>query len=273
MIAQHEVDLRSYDLILVNTSGGKDSSVAGLYVAKLAEAAGVLDRVLMVHATFAEEWPGTVEIVRQQAYQLSVPFLVVSRGESLLTYVRRRGKWPSSLQRYCTSDFKRAPIDKVITAKAPRSSEWTRRPFESRLNSRPRVLNVMGIRADESPARSKRVPFRRDPRRTNSARIVDEWLPIFRLTKQEVWDTIHENDIPIHQAYKLGMPRLSCMFCIFAPKAALVLAGKHNPEMLRAYVDVERETGHDFRVGLKIADVLAEVEAGAGSEPITDWRM
>ena len=69
------------------------------------------------------------------------------------------------------------------------------------------------------------------------------------------------------------MPRLSCRFCIFAPKAALVLAGKHNLPLLKEYVAVEKEIGHDFRKDFKIAAVLAEVEAGKDAGPVADWKM
>lgn len=255
------MDLNDYDLILVNTSGGKDSSVAAFIVARMAEEWGVKDRIVLVHATFHEEWPGTVHLIQQQAAQLGLSLVVVERGEDLLDYVERRGMWPSSQQRYCTSDFKRAPIDKVITARAPG------------LDRQARVLNVMGIRAQESPARAKRRPFRRDDRRTNGRRIVDEWLPIFDMTLDRVWSIIGANGIPVHPAYALGMPRLSCIFCIFAPKAALLLAGKHNLDLLRRYAEVERKIGHSFRQDLKISDILAEVEAGSAAGPVSDWKM
>jgi 3'-phosphoadenosine 5'-phosphosulfate sulfotransferase (PAPS reductase)/FAD synthetase len=255
------MDLRAYDLILVNTSGGKDSSVAAWVVAKLAEEQGVKDRIVLVHATFPEEWEGTVELVKAQAAQLGLPVEVCERGEGLLDYVRRRKMWPSNKARYCTSDFKRAPIDKVITRLAPGKED------------RVKVLNVMGIRSEESPARAKKEEFRPDERRTNTRREVDEWLPIFDMKLAEVWKIITDNNIPVHPAYKQGMPRLSCRFCIFAPKAALVLAGKLNPELLREYVKVEAEIGHSFRDGFKIAEVLAEVEKGAPAEAVADWKM
>lgn len=261
-IERRPVRLDRYDLILVNTSGGKDSSVAAFKVTKLAEEQGVKDRVLLAHASFSEEWPGTTEIVARQADHLGLPHVVVSRGEDLLDYVERRGFWPSAKARYCTSEFKRAPIDKVITARARGGPEPSR------------VLSVMGIRAEESPVRAKRKPFRRDDRRTNGRRLVDEWLPVFRMTLPEVWAFIKENGTPVHPAYELGMPRLSCVFCIFAPRAALVLAGKHNPELLRRYAEVEKKIGHSFRQDLRIADVLSEVEAGAApAAPVEDWKM
>jgi len=258
-------NLRDYDLILVNTSGGKDSSVAAWMTMEIAKAQGVRDRVRLVHATFPEEWPGTVALVYEQAKQLDALPKVVQRGESLLNYVRRRGKWPSPRQRYCTSDFKRAPIDKVITEWAPRYAKQVR-PW--------RVLNVMGIRAAESPARAKRAQFALDTRRSNRVRTVDTWLPIFDWSTEEVWGTIRANQIPTHRAYALGMPRLSCVLCIYAPKAALVLAGRENPELLAQYVEVERETGHRFRQDLSIAEIQEAVAAGAQpTEKIESWRM
>jgi 3'-phosphoadenosine 5'-phosphosulfate sulfotransferase (PAPS reductase)/FAD synthetase len=254
-------DLREYDLILVNTSGGKDSSVSAWVVAKAAERQGVKDRMVLVHATFAEEWKGTVEIVRRQAEQLGLPFEVVTRGEGILDYALRRKKWPSPKQRWCTSDFKRAPIDKVITRLAPG------------VDKRMRVLNVMGIRAQESPARAKKAAFERDGRRTNGRRLVDNWLPIFDWTIERVWSFIRENTIPQHHAYALGMPRLSCPLCIFSPKVALVLAGRHNPELLRKYVAVEKAIGHKFKADLSLAEVLAEVESGQEPVAVSDWKM
>lgn len=254
--------LETYDLILINTSGGKDSSVAALKVCRMAEVAGVKDRVLLVHATFREEWDGVVDLVHRQAEQLQLPVEIVTRGEGLLDYVRRRRMWPSSQARYCTSEFKRAPVDKVITRRAP----WLD-------GHRSRVLNVMGIRAQESPARAKRVAFERDERRSNSRRMVDNWYPIFDMTLDRVWEVIRKYRIPQHEAYSLGMPRLSCCFCIFAPKPALVLAGRHNVKLLREYVAVEKEIGHTFRADFSIAEVLEEVEAGASPGSVTDWKM
>lgn len=261
-------DLRDYDKIVISTSGGKDSSVAAWKTARLAEEAGVKNRLLLAHATFKEEWDGTVDVVRLQADQLGLPFEVVrrvdqgGREESLLDYVRRRRMWPSPAQRYCTSDFKRDPIGKLVTRVAP--------GIDRRLN----VLHVMGIRAQESKKRAKKLPFEGAYGRwTNGRRLVDVWFPIFEMKLEEVWSTIKANSIPQHGAYALGMPRLSCRLCIFAPKEALVLAGRHNRELLEEYVKVEREIGHKFRQDLSMAEVLAAVEAGEEISSVPDWKM
>lgn len=260
-VVSHDVDLRSYDRVVINTSGGKDSSVAAWYVTALADALSVKERVVAVHATFPEEWDGTVELALAQCHQLGIPLKIVSRGEALLDYVLRRGRWPSSQQRYCTSEFKRAPIDRAITRLASH-------PFRQL-----RVLNVLGIRRDESPARSRKAPFQRDARRTNGRRVVDQWFPVFELTATQVWEVIHRHNIPTHPAYAAGMPRLSCRFCIFAPRPALIRAGQLNPELLRQYAKVEDAIGHSFRTDVSMREILEAVERGDTPGEIRSWEM
>lgn len=247
-----DMDLTPYDLILINTSGGKDSSVISFLVSRLAEKQGVKDRIVLVHATFPEEWEGTVDLVKTQAEQLGLPLEVVTRGESLLDYVLRRGMWPSWSARFCTSDFKRGPINKVITRRAPGKDRQAR------------VLNVMGMRAEESPARSKLTPFSQDKRRSNGRRIVDTWLPIHAMLETEVWETIHTNNLPQHPAYAHGMSRLSCCFCPLASRKDLLTAGRYNRRLLKAYVEVEKKIGHLFRHKDPIQGILDEVEAVHG---------
>jgi hypothetical protein len=69
------------------------------------------------------------------------------------------------------------------------------------------------------------------------------------------------------------MPRLSCCFCIFSPRPALLLAGKHNPELLAEYVAVERWTGHAFRQELPLASIQEALARGEEPGPIADWVM
>lgn len=98
-------------------------------------------------------------------------------------------------------------------------------------------------------------------------------MPIHNWTLTEVWACIKASGVAYHFAYDLGMPRLSCCFCIFAPKAALVLAGQHNTELLREYVRIETKIGHTLRQNLSLAEVLKEVEAGQAAGAIEDWNM
>lgn len=252
------MDLHSYDIILVNSSAGKDSQATLDYIVEQARAQDVLACVVVVHADLGRvEWAGTKELAAEQAAHYGVRFEVVKRSQDLLDHIEQRRLWPSSNTRYCTSDHKRDQVAPLITRLVKELGLKDRKA---------RVLNCLGIRAQESSARSKKAQFAADKRLTNSKRSVVTWYPIFHWTEAEVWARIKASGVRHHPAYDLGMKRLSCCFCVFAPKSALVIAGRHNPELLDAYVDVEARIGHQFTATLSIAAVREAVRSGA---PIT----
>lgn len=73
-------NLRHFDLILLNSSGGKDSAAMLVVMKKLAEAQKVLDRVEVVHADLGgAEHDGVRELAEDQARRLGLPFHVVHR--------------------------------------------------------------------------------------------------------------------------------------------------------------------------------------------------
>lgn len=248
------MNLHDYDLIVVNSSGGKDSQTALRQVWLLArEQDFPSERIIVSHQDLKRmEWEGTKDLARGQAELYGFKFKVSGRNEELLDYVRRRGKWPDNRNRYCTSDFKRTPGQKVISAYA----------YMHRIPGRPfRVLQVFGFRAEESPARKKKPVLARN-KRWNSRVQVTDWLPIHEWTEDEVWADIKASGVPYHPAYDIGMPRLSCSFCIFAPRGALIIAGRARPKLLEEYVAVERDIGHTFRQKQSLADIKAAIERG-----------
>lgn len=65
-----QIDLASFDCIVINTSAGKDSQAMMDYVVGLARAAGVLHKVIAVHADLGRvEWKGTRELAETHAKQ------------------------------------------------------------------------------------------------------------------------------------------------------------------------------------------------------------
>lgn len=252
------MDLREYDWIVVNTSAGKDSQTTLRLVAELADEQGVSDRIMVAHADLGRiEWEGCKELAQQQAdhYNLGGQFWAMARPQGdFLQLVRDRGKWPDSKNRLCTSSLKRDQITKLFT-------ELTRKLNLPR-GKAARILNCMGMRAEESPMRSKMQPFVPGQRGSNNLRQIDLWLPIHAWRLQQVWDSIKASGVPHHQAYDLGMKRLSCKFCIFADKASLAIAGRHDPALLAEYVALEQEIGHTFRNGFRIAEIQEAIAAG-----------
>jgi 3'-phosphoadenosine 5'-phosphosulfate sulfotransferase (PAPS reductase)/FAD synthetase len=256
-------DLATYDLILVNTSAGKDSQAMLDYVVELARAAGVQHRIELVHCDLGRmEWPGTRELAEEHARHYGLPLHVVARDRDLLHQVEHeRGMWPDSARRYCTSDQKTSQVAKLIT----------RRAHALRLLGRvPRVLNCLGMRAEESPARAKKVPFGPDGA-SNTVKVVDRWLPIHTWTLADVWARVRAAGTRPHPAYAAGMPRLSCRFCVLASRSALVLSARLNPELAAEYAAVERRIGHSFKAKLSMAEIVADAEM-ARDVAIEDWR-
>lgn len=261
-------DLTAYDRIIVSTSAGKDSQAMMTAVHRAAVEQGVADRLVAVHADLGRvEWEGTAELARQQAEMLGIRFEIVKRPQGdLLEHIEQRGMFPSSTTRYCTSDHKRGQIAKVLTK------------LSREIDGPCRFLQCLGFRAEESPARAKRIQFGANVRNSSKTRQVDDVLPIHDWSTEDVWSEIEASGLPHHRAYDLGMPRLSCVFCIFAPKAALKIAGRANPELLDAYVEVEERIGHTFRKELSLAQVRDEIAADAGADDAAElasaeWSM
>ncbi|MFQ5627883.1 MAG: phosphoadenosine phosphosulfate reductase family protein [bacterium] len=264
----------NFHFIVVNSSAGKDSQTA-LRQTVLLSSEHSFDRrnICVSHQDLGRmEWPGTKELAYKQAGFYGIEFIVskyrTKHGKhlELLDYVKKRCKWPSAKNRYCTSDFKRTPGGRILTMKG-------REAKQDGIKC-PVILNVYGFRAEESPARARKPKFTQNKRFSNKSRLVFDWLPIHHWTENEVWTDIHESGVPYHPAYDLGMPRLSCSFCIFAPRAALICAGHARQEMLTEYVKVEDQIGHSFRQELSLSDILKAVQNGEKPKNMNgNWNM
>lgn len=299
-------NLNNFDVVLVNSSAGKDSQAMLTYLVELAgQQSASLDRFLVVHADLGRvEWDGTRELAARQAAAYGLRFETVARDQDLLDQVvarrttldaeadametraaaiaeetltlptdqagreragtmlaeresllataakkRATPAWPSSAARYCTSDQKTSQVAKLMTRLA---AQWREAG-----NTRPiRILNCLGIRAAESPARAKKSPLGPDSA-SNSRREVTRWLPIFDWSDELVWATIRRSGLPYHEAYDAGMPRLSCVFCVLSGRRELVLAARLNPGLAEQYLQVERKVGHTFRADLSMEQIVA----------------
>lgn len=237
--------------IVVNSSVGKDSQTALRATVRACDEAAIpRSRIVVSHQCLGEvEWPGVVGLVHEQAqaYGLRVEVTRYRAKDgtepTLLDYVRRRRKWPDSAARYFTSEFKRGPGGRLLV-RLHRESPGP-------------ILNVYGLRSEESPARASKKPFTSNARFSCASRPVWDWLPIHSWTEAEVWADIKASGVRHHPAYDLGMPRLSCCFCVFAPRAALAIAAKANPELFERYRAVETEIGHTFRKGFSLASIAS----------------
>ena len=288
-----DMDLTKFDIIACSTSSGKDSMAMLYTIARLAEAQGVLDRVVALHAELGPrmDWPGCTELAEQQTGMLGIGLITCTRigrvstgrfredqnavpayakGEvigDLLNDVEHRDyqlrttatQWAGSTEitasgdtkgelaeakagappwfspaiRFCTSDAKRAPLQRKMTELVHQWREdhgWKARGRGGRVC---RVLDVQGLRAKESTGRSKLDQL--ELQQKTATREKWTWLPIQWWTEAEVWQCIEESGLPYHEVYdygsksgtsveqriSAGMPRLSCRYC-FAHETKVV---------------------------------------------------
>jgi DNA sulfur modification protein DndC len=220
-------------LFVVSHSGGKDSQAQYNVIKGLVAA----DQIVVIHAVLpGVEWAGTVE--HAEATTQGSPFYTVQAKKTFFEMVERRKMWPSAQHRQCTSDLKRDPIDKQVRAILK----------ERGLT---RVVNCMGIRAQESPKRAKAIPFKINKRNSIAGREWYDWLPIHNYLIGDVWLEIKKAGQQPHWAYAAGMSRLSCCFCILASKADLTRAAELNPELYAKYVALEKKIGHTIQAPKK----------------------
>ena len=218
-------------LVAINTSGGKDSQAMTILLARHVP----LHQLVAVHAPLTDvEWPGTVELIRD-TLPPGIPLILapIASGETLLQRIERRGKFPDPKRRWCTSDFKRTPIEREL-----------RRHLKANPRFRGRIINAMGLRRDESAERSKRNPWTYNNRNSKAGRAWYDWLPIFEFTEAQVFGTIATAGQTPHPVYSLGLTRCSCSFCIFGSASDLATAARLRPDLYRDYAALERRIEH-----------------------------
>lgn len=236
--------------VYVSHSGGKDSQA--LYAWTVANVPA--DAVTVVHADLGEvEWEGVQDHIRDTiAHDLNVVRAVDRDGnvKTLLDMVRHRARtrpdvpaWPSSATRQCTSDLKRGPIHKFIR------NDMKRRGCTL-------AVNVTGLRGEESPARAKRDACSLNKDLSKAGREVWDVSPIHDWTTADVFQTIADAGQEPFWAYAAGNQRLSCVFCIMGCDGDLANGARQRPDLVRTYLELERETGWTMFNGKSLADRL-----------------
>lgn len=239
-------------------SGGKDSQAMYAALRDLIPA----DQLHVVHADLGDvEWSGVkTHITENIDTDLMIAQAIHADGSTkdLFSAIRARRvaldtpsakypnarreapAFPSSASRFCTSDLKTGPIWKVI-----------------RNHGHHLVVNCVGIRGGESPARAKKIAERGtlnlNSKNTNGAREAYDWWPLAhwncRTDKNfdsatmvdDVFGTIADAGQEPHPMYAAGNERLSCVFCIFGSVNDLRNGAAARPELAARFAQLEAD--------------------------------
>lgn len=232
-------------LVVVNHSGGKDSQATYAVIRSLVPA----DQLIVVHADLGDdvEHIGLIDHIKSNInHDLLIAQAIWKDGsrKTLLNAIEDRGRWPSSAARYCTSDLKRTPCNKVVRAQ----HDWKAKPRS--------VINCFGFRAEESSARSKRPTWARIDRECTQTREWFEFSPIHDLTTAEVFEVIRLDGQTPHPIYATGNERLSCVFCVLGSANDIKNGAKQRPELFQRYVELEQKMNHKFRAKQSLAEIV-----------------
>lgn len=262
-MSKHSLELTTtnWDKIVVCVSGGKDSAA----LMQMAVENFPKDKLVAVHSVIDIDWNETIGVVREQAKHFGLELVEVQavhadgRPKGVLSQLtsprvsRSTGEvgqyqFPDACNRWCTSMVKVAPIDKYVRSLTGN------------------VLVLIGERAEESSQRAQLEAWRPDEKLSTRARKVVKYSAILEMKESEVWNVIEKNNIPKHPCYSWGVSRASCAICIFSSNAEIALAAKHAPNVVRDYINAEKQITHTFRYKkatkkapeqkLTIADIL-----------------
>lgn len=70
-------------------------------------------------------------------------------------------------------------------------------------------VKITGIRSEESPRRAKRSQIEDDRHGSKFIHVIKNW------TEKDVWQYIHENNLPYCELYDQGFKRIGCVLCPF----------------------------------------------------------
>lgn len=250
-------------VVAFSLSGGKDSTAAaGAATAMLDELGHPRERRVAIHADLGRaEWRNTPATVEAVAAHFGLTLMtvrhrthdMVSRWEARFSEGMRRyaalevfnliGPWSSSSLRFCTSEMKQQVISPALLREFPGEA----------------VLSVVGIRREESRARSEAPISRPEPRweRRNGSRMMT-WHPIADWSVADVWRFHHEAGLPIHEAYAVfGSGRVSCAFCVMQSVSDQAAAARceSNGDLYRHLVGLEVRSTFSFQPTRWLADV------------------
>lgn len=207
--------------IVINFSGGKDSSAMLAYICERWPNA----KKVCVMADTGWEHPDAIEWSRKICAMHGLELNICRNpNKTFLTMVEKRGKFPGMSQRQCTSDLKRNPIQ-----------TWIRRNITDTT-----IINATGMRAQESPGRSKLKVLSRNKSMTNSKRTVWEWNAIHKWSEDRVRAYLMEKGIPLHPVYE-HLNRFSCRMCIYMSKHDRKQVALHDPEAIEIIDQLEKK--------------------------------
>lgn len=152
---------------------------------------------------------------------------MVPTGNPFLDLCKLKGRFPSTMARFCTVELKHKPINDLIN----RLREGAKA-----------IISWQGIRAEESPSRAKM--SKRDVELGSWEPEPEGFLiyrPLIDWTVEQVFEQHRKHGINWNPLYEKGMGRVGCMPCIMARKREIKEIADRFPEQIDRLEDWENQ--------------------------------
>jgi|GEM_PF-720963 len=207
-LREHEIEARH-----VFADTGWESEQTTDYVREIGQKLGI--PIEVVETTPPELEPWVEELVAEAEKRLGRRFGALPRG------MLHRGGTPLRIGRWCTIEYKLRPIK----AYHERVSD------ETGLD----VVNVVGVRAEESLSRARRETWYLDRQWDGYM-----WLPIHHWRTDDVLRIHQRHGIPVNPLYRKGHDRVGCYPCILARKDEIRLIAQLEPGRIEMVRELEQ---------------------------------
>ncbi|HRH45181.1 MAG TPA: phosphoadenosine phosphosulfate reductase family protein [Pyrinomonadaceae bacterium] len=265
-ITNQYLEQGSKTVVAMSVSGGKDSDVLALELNEYLDSINFQGERVLIHSDLGEiEHSDSLPTCERLAKHLNLPLIVVKPNRPMIERWEYRWEcnverfinlksvkistWASSAQwRFCTGEEKTTPICRKLKELFPGQN----------------ILNVVGIRGEESAGRAKK-PVSLENKLLSSKCTETTgrtWFPIRDYQLEDVFLVHQKHGFALHEAYsKNGNSRVSCVFCVLAGESEF-RASLNDPrthQIYRRLVELEARSTFSFQPNKWLADVAPEL--------------
>jgi len=225
--------------VIVNFSGGKDSTVAILKVLERYPK----EKVILCYQDTGADFLETISHVKKIAGLFELPLVILRRHEDFWDLAERFKHFPTPQMRNCT-----------LYLKVREVYRWVRANRKDLGNE---IIIVSGIRAEESLHRSKLPEWGIHEELTlkDGSFTARTWNPCLYLKEKEVYEIIRAEGLPLHPCYEFSR-RCNCWCCIFQPNHMVREYAEMHPDLYEKACLIEDEIKHKWKNGFSFNDLM-----------------
>ena len=245
---------RGVDFQCVFADTGHEHEVTYAYIEYLEQKLGVtIQRVVADFTKDIERKRGVVQTkwrnegVSEEIIETALSVLVPT-GNPFLDMCIWKGRFPSTMGRFCTDELKVIPMNKQVILPLVEQGH--------------QVISWQGVRAEESPKRALL------PEREELDFGVIAYRPILTWLVADVFAIHDKHGINPNPLYSQGMGRVGCMPCIMCRKGELHEITKRFPEVVERIKAWEAIVSKASKLGQATFFHNAQ---GSGIEQIAEW--